>query len=110
MLHHTKLLRSLDFVFQFELTGLVSSLDGSVCIQRSISTHIEIPSTMSQIYHVTDSMVVIDSSLKEAVKKVEDIGNALADLLKNNGACDLLREARNQIATAQNDLRMPKTT
>ena len=92
------------------MTGLVSSLDGSVYIQRSISTHIEIPSAMSQIYHVTDSMVVIDSSLKEAAEKVEDIGNTLADLLKKNGACDLLQEARDKIATAQNDLRMPKTT
>lgn len=65
---------------------------------------------MSEKYHVTDSMVVIDSSLKEAVKKAEDIGNALADILRKDGACDLLQEARDQIAKTQNDLRMPKTT
>ena len=94
---------------QFQLTGAVLSLDGSTCLMETKVTKFTIPGELSGKFKVTDSMVVIDEVIEEAVMAAEKIGQDVAETLKQKGARDILEQAREQIAVAQNDLRIPKS-
>ncbi|XP_065055726.1 porphobilinogen deaminase-like isoform X2 [Rhopilema esculentum] len=94
---------------KFEMIGAVLSLDGSKCLKRTLHAEIELPNKKSDNYIVTESMVIIDSVLERAVLAAEDVGLKLANELKEDGACEILQQAREQISLAQNDLRLPKS-
>jgi len=93
----------------FELTGAVLSLDGSTCLMETKITKFTIPGELSGRFKVTKSMVLIDEVIEEAVMAAEKIGQDVAETLKLKGASKILEQAREQIAVAQNDLRIPKS-
>ena len=107
---YSKLSSLIDlFSLQFELTGAVLSLDGSQCLKETISADITIPPEEPGNFIVTDSMVLINAAFEEAVLAAEEIGSKVAETLKQQGAREILEQAREAIAVAQNDLRLPKS-
>ena len=83
------------------------SLDGSQCLKETRSVDITAPCKGSDNYMITKSMVLIDASIEKAVLTAEDIGSEVAKALMQKGASELLKQAREEIALAQNDLRLP---
>ena len=73
------------------------------------STEFTTSAEMSGKFKVTNSMVVIDEVIEKAVMAAEKIGEEVAETLRERGAGDILKQAREQIAVAQNDLRIPKS-
>lgn len=95
---------------QFQLTGAVYSLDGSKCIEKTLCCDIPVVEKKTDSYVITESQVVINGAYQQAVQRAEELGTELAVCLKEQGACEILREARELIAVTQDDLRMPKSS